>query len=134
MNALEDNVEKYFIELLNTNPMLADLAVRPFDSDEDAESGIVVEATQKNHRLDGPKGFDVEVRVLFRSTVLSVESCNQIADAIVTTVYSAEPGKTGIEDVFSFLMILDEMSAERNHTKNLRQRERIFPVIARIDE
>jgi hypothetical protein len=131
---LEDNVEKYFVALLKTNGSLANLNIKPFDSEEDAKPGIVVEATQKNRRLDGPKGFDVDVRVLFRSTTLDIESCNQVADAIVSTVYSSEPGKTAEEDVFTYLLILDEMTGERSHTKNLRLRERVFPVIARIDE
>lgn len=132
---LEDTVEKYFIELLKTDPTLAAFPIKAFDNDDVADSdGIVIEATQKAHRLDGPKGFDVDVRVKFRTTITQTEDeRNSISDLIVRTIYGAAPGATTEENNFTYLLILDEMTAERTNTKDLRTRERVLPIIARID-
>lgn len=132
-NPLERTCEEYFIELLKTNTDLAALDIRHFDDADPAKPGIVVEAIQGQHRLDGPKGHDVRVSVLYRSTTTAPEDNDKFADLISDTVFSATPGQTTIETDFTFLLLKDDMSGTRNNAKDLRKREKSFLLIARID-
>lgn len=133
-NKLESDTEDYFIELFNTNTTLQSESIRKHDDDDDADSeGIVVRAMQNDNRLDGPKGFDVEVNILQRSLGKDPEHDSLVADEIVKSVFDATPGLTDIEDNFTYLLILDETKEERSDDKKLRIRERIFNVIARND-
>lgn len=131
---LEDAVEKYFVELLKTSSVLSALSIKQFATDEAADSpGIVVEATQKEHCLDGPRGFRVEVRILWRGTVTNEDDSNEISEAIVATIVNAAPGATAAENNFTYLNIFDEeMDGERSNTKDLRKRQRIVQVRAKI--
>ncbi len=133
-NPLERTCEEYFIQLLQTNSLLQDLDIRNFDADEEAVAGIVVEATQGDKRLDGPKGFDVEVKVLWRGTTASAQDADNFAGSITDTVFGAVTGQTTIENQFGFLMIDDPMTGERANTKTLRKNEKIFTLFARLLE
>ena len=133
-NPLEKTCENYFIQLLKTNTdFLSALDIRNFDSDDPAKVGIVVEAIQGKHRQDGPKGHDVKVSVLYRSTATDADTNDKIADAISDTVFGATPGLTTEETKFTYLLLMDDMAGSRTNSSDLRKREKTFSLIARID-
>ncbi len=131
-NPLERTCEEYVIQLLQTNSTLVDLDIRHFDDDNAAKPGIVVEAVQGDHRLDGPKGHNVSVSALWRGTTTSSEDTDDITDAISDTVFNAVPGLTTIEGDFEFLLLLDAMSGSRTNSKDLRKHQKTFSFIAKI--
>jgi hypothetical protein len=132
---LEAHCEDYFIELLKLDPVLSDLPIKAFDVDAEADApGIVVRAVQKERRLDGPKGFDVDMTVLYRSTTTDAATNSKIADAITHAIYGAAPGLTTAETMFTYLLIFDEMTGDRENDRDLRKREKAFVVRARIDD
>lgn len=135
-NKLEWTVEEYFIQLLKQNTTLAPLDIRHFDDDDQAEAdGLVVEAVRGNRRLDGAKGaYDVNVRVIQRSYNTVSADNELISNAIVDTVYDpaqvSDPDLATIRGQLNYLLILDEMTSDRNNSKSSRHREKVFPVIA----
>jgi len=132
---LEQACESYFIELFGLDAVLNAIPIKAFDVDDRADApGIVVKAVQKEHRLDGPKGFDVDMTVLYRSTTTDAADNNKIADAITHAVYNAAPGMTTSETMFTYLLIFDEMTGDRENDRDLRKREKSFIVRARIDD
>jgi hypothetical protein len=136
MTQLEETVENYFIELLGLNPDLESIPVNHFEKDDKAvEPAIVVQALQKSHRLDGPRGFDVEATFLFRSTIATAEETSNVSGALRKSIYNARGGMTSAESAFGYLLILDEdMNAERTMAKDLKKRLVTVALIARIED
>lgn len=133
-NALERTCEEYFIQLLATNTLLAPMSMRHFDDQGQADiPGIIIEAVQGAHRLDGPKGHDVQVSVLYRSTTTDSVTNDNVADAISDTVFGATPGLTQAESDFTFLLLRDAMTGTRQNTHDTRKRQKTFTLIAKID-
>src|SRR3989442_11269249 len=104
-NPLERTCEEYFIQLLKTAEALQPLDIRHFDDDDPAKPGLVVEAFQGDHRLDGPKAFNLSVSVLLRSTTTGAEDMDSLTDVVSDTVFNAEPGLTEVEQDFTFLLL-----------------------------
>jgi len=135
MTALEEACEDYFIELLGLNADLQGISIVPFEDDDEAIApAIVVQAIQKGHRLDGPKGFDVDVTCLYRATTTAPTDSHKIAGAIRKSIYSSQSGQTAAEGVFGYLMILDEnLGGDRQTTRDLKKRSVTVSLIARIE-
>jgi hypothetical protein len=136
MTPLEETVENYFIELLGLNPDLTGVPINHFESNDVAvEPAAVVQAIQKGHRLDGPRGFDVETTFLYRSTTATPEETSKVSGAIRKSIYDAHPGMTSTESAFGYFLILDEeMNADRTMAKDLKKRLVTVSLIARIED
>ena len=133
-NSLESACEQYFIDLLRTDDRLKGKTIVHCDRDGDAEAdAIIVEAVQGHHRLDGPRGYDVEVTVTYRAPAkVTVEQNNLVVAAISGTVFGARPLQTSSETQFDYLLLLDDSSGHRGNTQNLRKRDIKFNLIARL--
>jgi len=136
MTALEKSCEDYFIELLGLNVDLEGIEVVHFEDDNAAMApSIVVQAIQKSHRLDGPRGFDVDVVFLYRATTTASDDSSKISGAIRTSVYEATPGQTTSESVFGYFLILDEtLGGQREMARDLKKRLVNVSLIARIED
>lgn len=136
MTALEKACEDYFIELLGLNSDLEGIEPVHFeDDDEAAAPSIVVQAIQKAHRFDGPRGFDVDVTFLYRATTTGPDDSSKISGAIRTSVYGATAGKTTSESVFGYFLILDEtLGGQREMARDLKKRLVNVSLIARIED
>jgi hypothetical protein len=136
MNELEQLCEDYFIELMGKNEDLVSMSFQHFDTDDQAVApAIVVQAIQKAHRLDGPRGFDVEVTMLYRSTDSTPDDNKKVVGAIRKSVYGAKAGMTAAEGGFGYLNILEEtMGGDRAIAKDLKKRTVTVSLIARIED
>jgi hypothetical protein len=137
-NDLEYGVEGFIIELYRAHPALKGKELRHLDEDRPAEANcIVVHATQGNHRLDGPKGYDVEVTATYRAPAgVTPEQSNLVSGAMSDAVFGVRPKMPlSCQRLFAapgFLMLLDGMTGTRDNTKSLRRREKKFSFIARL--
>ena len=133
--ALEKLCEDYFIELLATNDSLKAIPTRRWDEDDQASVGLVVQAVQGAHRLDGPKGFDVVVTLSYRATAASADDNAVASGAIRDTINRAKTGDTESEAKFGYLNLIDEqMSSSRSVSNNLRKFDTKINLIARIED
>jgi hypothetical protein len=136
---LEHAVESFFLELYRAHPALKGKKLRHFDEDRPAETDcIVVEATQGNHRQDGPKGYDVEVTATYRSPAkVTPQQSNLVAGAMSDAVFQARPRMPlPSQSLFhpnGVLMLMDDLTGSRDNTKSLRRREKKFNLIARLN-
>jgi len=142
-NKLEWSVEEYFVRLFSANTTIADLLepateVRHFDDDDQAEADcLVVQAIQGERLAGGAIGANhIELRVMLRSFRLTSDENEQIMDAVFEAMYDpAQLSNTALHNWaaanLSYLYIDDNMSGERTNTKQVRKREKVFPVIAK---
>lgn len=133
-NDLEYAVESFMIELYRAHPSLKGTKMAHLHESREADTNcIIVEATQGDHRLDGPKGYDVEVTATYRAEAkVTPQQANLVAGAMSDAVFQARPRKTVAEKLFGYLLILDDQSSSRDNTKSLRKREKKFNLIARL--
>lgn len=135
-NSLEFAVEDYFIQLFASDARLVGKPVKHFDEDEKALTDcIVIEATQGEEQLEGPRGNAVDVTCTFRSSGGKIAS-DVIIDGMRERITSATSGLTEAEELFANPGILqiypERITGDRSLGKTLRKRSITIPVVAKL--
>lgn len=138
--SLEFHIESYFIELFKTHSMLKGKQYRHSDSQEEAEPNVItVHAERGEDLLEGSRGpsgecrSKVEVTVRYRATGATDSKENDaVADAMNECIRTARTRQTHTQNLHGFYMLIitEEISSNRDHTKSTHSREITVPCEA----
>jgi hypothetical protein len=132
---LQELCEDIAIAALNGG-LLAGLAFRHDDSGQKALTDVVVvSAGAPVPQLEGPRGYRVEVRIELRTktpqrnAVLHGEAMRRMNTRDIVKAAAISIGLKDEPGGDDFYILDEEISGDRNDTKNLRKRALIVPFI-----
>jgi hypothetical protein len=135
MDSLELQCEKLIRALMLANLVLASMDIRHHGKDgAGAIETITLKAEKGNERLDGVAGaFDVVISASFATALKTLAEADEIAGAMVTSVYGAAPGAgEGLGLNLAYFCLEPETETTRRDGAKVRRRIVTFPTIAKL--